>query len=81
MPMLVRYPRRIRAGWTSDVLVSNVDLAPTLLSLAGLQSPPETQGWNLSGVLTERNRESREALFDQHHFSPVANKNTNVRKA
>lgn len=35
IPMLVRYPPAIAAGTTADQLVLSIDLAPTLLALAG----------------------------------------------
>ena len=46
-PMLVRYPRMIRAGTTSNRMVLNLDIAPTFLELAGLQIPKEMQGQSM----------------------------------
>ena len=47
-PLLVKWPRRISAGLMSDALVSSVDLAPTLLGLAGLPSPSQRQGLSMA---------------------------------
>ncbi len=44
VPMMVRYPKRIPAGETSDKMVLNLDIAPTMLDLAGLPIPPSMQG-------------------------------------
>jgi arylsulfatase A-like enzyme len=49
VPLLVRYPEKLRppewkAGTTNDELVAFVDLAPTVLSLAGIQVPKIMQG-------------------------------------
>jgi arylsulfatase A-like enzyme len=44
VPMMVRYPGRVRAGSASDEMVLNLDMAPTLLDIAGLQAPGEMQG-------------------------------------
>jgi len=44
VPMMVSCPGRIKAGLKSDSMVLNVDLAPTLLELAGLPIPPDMQG-------------------------------------
>ncbi len=50
VPLLVRIPEKWRtlapalAGATVDEVVSFVDFAPTLLSLAGLEKPPQMQG-------------------------------------
>jgi len=44
VPMIVSYPGRIKAGTKSDEMVLNLDLAPTLLEIAGLAAPGEMQG-------------------------------------
>jgi membrane-anchored protein YejM (alkaline phosphatase superfamily) len=38
-PLLVRYPREIKAGTEVHDLVQNLDLAPTLLDYAGIAKP------------------------------------------
>jgi N-acetylglucosamine-6-sulfatase len=47
VPLIIRYPPLIKAGSTSDVGVLNIDIAPTVLSLAGLPIPLHTQGQSL----------------------------------
>jgi arylsulfatase A-like enzyme len=54
IPLLIRYPRRFKAGTENDSLVSNVDYAPTLLALCGLERLDGMQGANF----TERRAES-----------------------
>jgi arylsulfatase A-like enzyme len=44
MPFLVSYPRSVPAGTTHTGIVSNVDVAPTLLEAAGLSPHPRMQG-------------------------------------
>lgn len=44
IPLVVRAPGRLPAGARAGDLVSLVDLAPSLLDLAGLPVPPEMQG-------------------------------------
>jgi len=44
VPFIVRYPRGSHAGTRRDELVSGVDLAPTMLSLAGVPIPAYMQG-------------------------------------
>jgi arylsulfatase A-like enzyme len=51
MPMLVRYPREIPAGSTSDAIVLNVDFGPTFLDLAGVAVPASMQGRSARAVL------------------------------
>ncbi|MBB4080740.1 arylsulfatase A-like enzyme [Lewinella aquimaris] len=47
-PLMVKYPARIAGGTTSDALVMNIDLAPTLLELAGVAAPADLQGNSLT---------------------------------
>ena len=44
VPMIVRWPGSLRPGTTDERLVSLVDLAPTVLSLAGVDIPFHFQG-------------------------------------
>jgi arylsulfatase A-like enzyme len=44
IPMLVRYPKMIAKGTTRDEFVLNIDLAPTLVDLAGATIPQTMQG-------------------------------------
>ena len=51
VPLLVRYPDRIRAGTLSDKMVLNLDAAPTILELAGVDVPSTMQGRSLVPLL------------------------------
>jgi arylsulfatase A-like enzyme len=51
VPGIVRYPRAVKPGRATDALFSHVDVAPTMLSLAGLPIPPAMQGSDLSAVI------------------------------
>ncbi len=44
VPMMLRYPKLIPAGETSDKMVLNLDIAPTMLNLAGIPVPASMQG-------------------------------------
>src|SRR3546814_794764 len=45
VPMLLRWPQRIKAGQVDDEhMVLNIDVAPTLLSMAGVAPPDWMQG-------------------------------------
>ncbi len=44
VPMMLRYPRIVKPGTTSDAMVLNLDMAPTLLDIAGLPVPADMQG-------------------------------------
>lgn len=51
MPFLIRYPKLIRPGSVNSSICVNVDLAPTLLEIAGLPTPNEMQGHSFAGML------------------------------
>ena len=63
IPLLIRYPGRIRAGTTIDRLISNVDYAPTLLSLCGIEPQKGMQGVNLANLLTRGRGPSPESIY------------------
>jgi len=49
VPMIIRYPGRCHAGEVDDRLISFVDFAPTLLSMAGIQPAQYMQGQAFEG--------------------------------
>jgi arylsulfatase A-like enzyme len=51
LPLLVRYPRRVRPSLVIDEVVSNLDFAPTLLDLAGVEVPASMQGRSMTPLL------------------------------
>jgi arylsulfatase A-like enzyme len=54
MPLLVRYPREVRAGSVNDDLVLNLDFAETFLDYAGVPAPADMQGVSLRPLLQDR---------------------------
>jgi arylsulfatase A-like enzyme len=44
VPMILRYPGHIRPGTTREEMVLNLDMAPTMLDIAGLPVPSDMQG-------------------------------------
>ena len=44
VPLLAYFPGRFGAGISVDDIVTNVDIAPTILSVAGLEVPSHMQG-------------------------------------
>ena len=51
MPFLIRYPRVIKPGKVNKDLCINVDIAPTLIELAGLKAPATMQGCSMVPLL------------------------------
>jgi arylsulfatase A-like enzyme len=50
MPLMIRYPREIPEGQTSQDMVMNLDFAPTFLDYAGADVPEEMQGRSLRRI-------------------------------
>ncbi len=51
MPLVVRWPGRTQPGSVDDHLVQNLDFAPTLLEVAGVDVPRDMQGRSLVPLL------------------------------
>jgi arylsulfatase A-like enzyme len=71
VPIIVRAPGLVRAGLRVRTPVSLLDIAPTLLSLAGIPADPQHRGRNLS--LTLRGGEEPAALpifAESVHYGP-----------
>jgi arylsulfatase A-like enzyme len=48
IPLIIRWPARIAPGGSSKELVSNLDVVPTILDLAGMPRPAYLQGRSLA---------------------------------
>jgi arylsulfatase A-like enzyme len=68
VPALVRWPGRIPAGAISDVLVTAMDLTPTITRLAGVDVPEDLafDGHDIWPVL--ENPESAESPYDHFYY-------------
>ncbi len=51
MPFIVRYPKWIKANSKNENIINNVDFAPTLLEMAGVEKPEFMQGRSFLPVL------------------------------
>lgn len=65
VPLLVRYPDGFGAGTVNDELISFVDLAPTILSWAGIDRPDWMQGFDLAGDDRDKPRDYIYAAQDR----------------
>jgi arylsulfatase A-like enzyme len=70
-PMIVWDPRLSNSekGRRVSEMTLNIDIAPTLLSLAGVEHHPSTQGRDLSDLIAGRSTDWRREWFYEHHFS------------
>ena len=51
MPFLIRYPKMIKAGSKTDAIINNTDFAPTMIALAGGDTPTYMQGSSFKSIL------------------------------
>jgi len=51
MPLLVRYPKEIKAGLVNEDIVLNLDFAPTFMDFAGIETPADIQGQSIRKLL------------------------------
>jgi arylsulfatase A-like enzyme len=64
IPLLVKWPGKIKAGSENQELVQNIDFAPTILDIAGTAIPPQMQGLSIRGLMTGDQKDlDREALY------------------
>lgn len=68
IPLLVRYPRLVAKGAVRDEMVLNLDLAPTLIDLAGAKVPAEMQGRSWKPLLAGERAPWRESFFYCYFF-------------
>ena len=66
VPLIARWPGHIQPGRVSDQLVSTIDLAPTALSLAGVNIPSHMQGQAFLGPRSAPARRYVYASRDRH---------------
>ncbi len=82
VPLLIRYPRLVKAGSVSDRMALNIDVAPTMLELAGLPVPSTMHGRSLVPLLAGRRTEWRRDWLYEYFEYPGAHsvrKNRGVR--
>lgn len=65
--LLFRGPGISGSGRVDGGLASTIDMAPTLMSLAGGAAPQSIQGHDLSARLTGKSAASRQYVFSEHH--------------
>lgn len=66
VPLLMRWPGHIPPQTTSAALVSQVDILPTMIEMAGGQHPGGMDGRSFLPVLTDPARRHRDTIFASH---------------
>ena len=69
IPLIMRWPGRIPANLRSEDLFTPMDHLPTLSALAGIASPDEADGLDLSPVVLGQRRSDRDAVLMMNYSS------------
>lgn len=71
MPFMISYPKLIKPNSVNNELLLNIDFAPTLLDLAGLEIPEDMQGFSFKKQLEQdETAETRDAVYYHYYEWP-----------
>jgi arylsulfatase A-like enzyme len=82
IPLIIRYPRVIRFGTFDDRMALNIDIAPTVLELAGIKPPPNLHGRSLVPLIQGSGKDWRKDWLYSYYEYPGPNmvpKNHGIR--
>jgi arylsulfatase A-like enzyme len=71
-PWIVRWPGHIKPGTDCSRLVSTIDIAPTILNLAGLTPGPSIQGKDLTPLLSDPAARVHDMIFAERNWHDYA---------
>src|SRR5690625_2168299 len=69
-PLLMKFPEEVSTRGEVDELVQNIDYAPTLLDLTGVEVPGDMQGKSLVPLVGEADTDWRDALYYHYYEFP-----------
>ncbi len=72
IPLIMRYPPLIKAGSQNSDLVLNIDVAPTLIELAGGVVPDDMQGTSMVPLLKNEAADWRQSFLYEYFQEPYA---------
>ena len=78
-PFIVRWPGRVRGGTRCGRLVSTIDIAPTVLRLAGIEPGPSVQGKDLSPLFANPTAKVHDLIFAERNWHDYASHGRAVR--
>lgn len=80
-PLVAHWPNGgLPAGSVSESLISLIDVAPTLLELAGVEVPPSVQGVSFASVLQDPAATPRQIVFGERNWHTQRNVGRMVRQ-
>jgi len=70
IPLLISWPGKTDRGSNTEALVQNLDLAQTILAMAGIDAPIRMQGESLVPILKGEAQTCRDALYYHYYEFP-----------
>ncbi|MCF8380104.1 MAG: sulfatase [Bacteroidales bacterium] len=67
IPMIIRYPQKIEQGSEIDALCMNIDLAPTILEMAGVEVPEYMQGKSMLDLMEQKDENWRKSILFEYY--------------
>ena len=71
-PLIARWPGHVEPGSRCGSLVSTIDIAPTVLRLAGIEPGPTFQGKDLSPLFKDPTAKVRDLIFAERNWHDYA---------
>ena len=68
VPMLVRCPELCQGGMVIEQMIQNIDIAPTVLEMAGLQKPEHMSGTSFIPLMEGKQTHWRDRIFYEYYW-------------
>lgn len=68
VPFLIRCPEIFKGGQTMEPMIQNIDVAPTVLAVAGIEKPEHMQGKSILPLLEGREEVWRDKIFYEYYW-------------
>jgi arylsulfatase A-like enzyme len=68
VPFLISCPEIFKGGSTMEPMIQNVDVAPTILEVAGIEKPEQMQGRSIVSLLQGRTENWRDKIFYEYYW-------------
>jgi arylsulfatase A-like enzyme len=79
VPMLVRYPEKIKPGTKVPQMVLNIDLAPSVLEMCDATALQNIHGMSWAGLVSGKSSEWRDAWYYEYNYEKQFPYTPNVR--
>jgi arylsulfatase A-like enzyme len=71
MPFVIKYPKLIKPNTRVEDVIANIDIAPSILELTGIEIPEEIQGKSFVKLLSEKeSKDWRQSMYYQYYEYP-----------